>query len=289
MIPGPTGAARYVLRLVGLFVGLGLLAVAVATVVGQREAMAEALAAVRHPSVVHVAVLVGTVIVQVVLTALVFGVLISRYGRVGLGEMQALIAAAALLNFVPLRPGLFGRIVYHHTFNNISALATVKTTARAFVLSIGLVAYLALALVVTGRWSAPLWVTVGLPLPVLAVVAIVPAARMWGLASLLRYLEVIVLAVRYQAAFALIGSPIETTVALAFACISMVAGLVPFAGNGLGLREWAIGFVAPLLTPYVLEQGLAADLLNRTTELVVITVLGLGGIAWLTRWRGRLW
>jgi hypothetical protein len=62
--------------------------------------------------------------------------------------------------------------------------------------------------------------------------------------------------------------------------------LVPIVGNGLGLREWAVGLAAPLLTPYVLGLGLAADLVNRATELVVILVLGLGGMAWLT-WHAR--
>ncbi|MHC4784997.1 MAG: hypothetical protein ACYTE6_03445, partial [Planctomycetota bacterium] len=67
-----------------------------------------------------------------------------------------------------------------------------------------------------------------------------------------------------------------------FACLSVVPMLVPFVGNGLGLREWAVGLAAPLLTPYVLGLGLAAELLNRAAELVVIVILGLGGIAWLT-------
>lgn len=279
--PPRAGRWRPVLRWAGLIGGLLLVTAAAGVVVAERSTIADALAAVRRPAPALVALLAGTIVLNVVMTGLVFTVLISRYGRVGLGEMQALIAAAALLNYVPLRPGLLGRIVYHRTFNDIPAMATVKTTVRAFVLTIALSAYVALALVAVGRLSAPLWAAVGLPVPVLAVTAFVPAARYWGVAALLRYLELFVLAVRYHAAFALIGSPLEPPVALAFACVSMVAGLVPFAGNGLGLREWAIGLAAPLLTPYVLGQGLAADLLVRAAELVVVAVLGLAGVAWL--------
>ncbi len=62
--------------------------------------------------------------------------------------------------------------------------------------------------------------------------------------------------------------------------------LVPTGGNGLGVREWAIGLAAPLLTDYQIELGLTADLVNRAAELVVIVVAGLASITWLGR-RGK--
>jgi hypothetical protein len=266
--------------------GVGLLATAIVTVVGEHETIAEALDAVRRPSLGKVCLLVAAVAANVGLAALMLSVLISRYGRVAPLEMQALIAAAALLNFLPLRPGLFGRIAYHRTFNAIPAAATVKTVLQAVGLSVAVAAYLALALVVSGRGPVPLWMTVGLPVPLLAGAMVVRAPRVWVAAGLIRYLEVMVWAVRYHTAFALLGSPIDAHAALAFACLSLVANLVPFVGNGLGLREWAVGLAAPLLTTYVLELGLAAELVNRAAELVVILVLGLSGIAWLT-WNAR--
>jgi hypothetical protein len=271
---------------VGLAVGVALLAAAVVTVAREHETIAEALNAVRRPSLGRVCLLAGAIAANVVLTALMFSVLISRYGRVAPIEMQALIAAAALLNFLPLRPGLFGRIAYHRAFNAIPAVATVKTVLQAAGLSVAVAAYLALALVVSGRLPVPLWVPVGLPVPLLAMALAIRPARVWVAAGLIRYLEVMIWALRYHTAFALLGSPIDFQGALAFSCLSLVAMLVPFVGNGLGLREWAIGLAAPLLTPYVLGLGLAAELVNRAAELMVILVLGLGGIAWLT-WHAR--
>jgi hypothetical protein len=263
-------------------VGLGLLATAIVTVAREHETLAGALDTVSRPSLWRVCLLAAAVAANVVLTALMFSVLISRYGKVSAIEMQALVAAAALLNFLPLRPGLFGRIAYHRAFNAIPAVATVKTVLQAAALSVAVAAYLALALVVSARLPVPLWVPVGLPVPLLAAAAATKRARIWAAAGLIRYLEVMVWALRYFVAFGLLGARIDFQDALAFACVSLVAMLVPFVGNGLGLREWAVGLAAPLLTPYVLGLGLAAELLNRAAELVVIVVLGLGGIGWLT-------
>ncbi len=84
----------------------------------------------RQPAASHLGLLLGSVLANLLLTGLLFTVLISRYGNVGRVEMQALIATATLLNFLPLRPGLFGRIAYHRTFNAIPAAASVKPWYR---------------------------------------------------------------------------------------------------------------------------------------------------------------
>ena len=108
-----------------------------------------------------------------------------------------------------------------------------------------------------------------------------PRSRPFGIAALIRYVEVMLLAVRYQAAFALIGSPVDFSSALTIACVGLVATMIPLTGNGLGLREWAVGVAALIVTPYVLELGLAADLINRIVEALVVAVLGLAAFAWL--------
>jgi len=280
MTPGKP-IPQYV-RWIGLAFGVVLVIAAVATVVTQRDKMGAALAAIRSPDAVDVVVLFGTVFANIVLTGLMFSVLMSRHGRVGLVEMQALIAAAALANYLPLRPGLFGRAAYHKAFNDIAIGATIKVTLVALAISVAIAAYLAGALFIAGRAVIPLWVVVGGAVPVLVTVAAVPASRRIGAAALIRYVEVLLLAVRYQAAFALIGSPIDPAVALTIACVAVVVMLIPLTGNGLGLREWAVGIAALQLTPYVLELGLAADLVNRTAEALFVAVLGLGAFAWLT-------
>ncbi len=280
----PAPVPAYV-RWVGLAVGAILLAAAVATVWGRRDIIATNLAAIRHPAARDVALLVGTVIANVVLTGLMFSVLMSRHGRVGLVEMQALIAAAALANYLPLRPGLFGRVAYHKTFNDIPIAATVTVTLVALGLSAAIVAFLAIALLTAGHTAIPLWIVAGAPVPVLAAAMALPASRTVVAAALIRYIEVLLMAVRYRAAFALIDAPIDPAMALAFSCLSVVITMIPLGGNGLGLREWGVGLASPLWTPYVLELGVTADLVNRAAEAVVVVVLGLVAFAWLAWYR----
>jgi len=273
-------------RWIVLVVGAILMAAAVATVVGRRDIIGTNLAAIRHPAARDVALLLGTVIANIVLTGLMFSVLMSRYGRIGLVEMQALIAAAALANYLPLRPGLFGRVAYHKTFNQIPIKATITATLVALGLSVAIAVFVALALFTAARSSIPLWVVMGAPVPLLAAAAAFRASRIVGTAALIRYIEVLLLAVRYHAAFALIGAPIDPAMALAIACVSLVVTMIPLSSNGLGLREWAVGLASPLVTSYVLEVGMTAELVNRAAEAVVIVVLGLGAFAWLA-WRRR--
>ncbi len=268
------------LRWAAFFGGAVLLGAAAWAVTRRRETFEGALDAMQRPDAAQLALLLGSVAVNVVGTGMMFSVLMARYGRVGRLEMQAIIATAALLNVLPLRPGLLGRIAWHKAVNEIPASATVVVSLQAAGLSVGVAGYMALALLGAAA-GVPLWVSAGLPVPVLA--------ALWrgrvAAAALVRYLEVLVLAARYHAAFALVGSPVEAEQALAFACVGVVAGLFPLLGNGLGVREWAVGAAAQGLTPYVLQQGLAADLLNRAAELLVVLVLGLAGAVWLARKR----
>ena len=194
-LPGP-------LRWAGLVLGTVLLVSAIATVAVRHELIGEALDAVRAPALPQVGLLVGTVVANLLLTGLLFSLLISRYGKVGVVEMQALIASAALLNFLPLRPGLLGRITYHRAINQIPIAATLKTTLQALGLSVALAGYVALALLVAARLEVPLWAAIGLALPLLAAAASVKRWRLIAAAAAIRYVEVLLLAVRYHAAFA---------------------------------------------------------------------------------------
>lgn len=270
-------------RIVGLVVGWLLVMAAIGLVVRQRSTLAEAWAALATPDPGLLALLAGAVVLNLVLSAAFLRVLITRYGRVGAGEMQALVAAATLLNFLPLRPGLFGRIAYHRAVNGIAAADTVKTIVQALVISVALAAYLGLAVVVAAQDVVPLLVGVAVPVPMVGAGLFVARWRRWAGAILLRHIELIVWAVRYHAAFALIGHPVSAEAALAFACVSAIANLVPFVSNGLGLREWAIGWLAPILTAATLGLGVTAELVNRAVEIAIVAVAGLLGLAWLSR------
>ncbi len=228
-----------------------------------------------------VAVLIGAIVANVALTAMMFSVLISRYGRVGILEMQALIAGATLLNFLPLRPGLLGRVAYHRAANAIPAVDTARTIIQALILSASLGAYLALVAAISAWLSLPLEVGVALPAPLLLLASARAPWRILSLAALLRYLDLLVWAVRYWMVFDLIGASIDHRTALALACVSVIANLVPFVSNGLGLREWAVGLLGPFLRQYPVPLGLTAELVNRSAEIVVILILGLAGLAWL--------
>ena len=258
-----------------------LLIGAVVVVWQQREMVSDACAAVVAASPVVIALLFAAIVANVVLTALMFNVLISRYGRVGIVEMQALIAGATLLNFLPLRPGLLGRVAYHRAANDIPPLDTARTIVQALLLSAALGAYLALVAMISVWLNLPLELGVVLPGPVLLLAAVRAPWRILCIAALLRYLDLIVWAVRYWMVFDLIGAPIDHRTALALACVSVIANLVPFFSNGLGLREWAVGLLGPFLRQYPVQLGLTAELVNRAAEILVILILGLAGLAWL--------
>jgi len=276
-------SAKRLLKLVGLVIGAALLVAAIVFVTGKQDVFSNALSAIIKPSLPILLLLIFCVLANIVLSGLMFSVLISRYGKVGLLQMQALIAAATLLNFLPLRPGLLGRLAYHKANNNIPVRHTALTIIQAIGISLGIGIYLMLTLVLCTRINLPLWVGLAGPLPFFIVASFTDRFRIWALAGFIRYVEVFVWAARYYAAFALIDYPIHLEEALAFACISMIATLVPFFSNGLGIREWAIGLAAPLLTAYQLEHGLTAELVNRTGEIAVVLIAGFMGIAWLMR------
>jgi len=286
------------MRRLGPALGLVLLIAALLMIWRQRAEVARALGAVSQMSpadrTLHLGVLVGTVLANIVCTATMFTLLMRRYGTVGLLEMQSLIAASTLLNYVPLRPGLFGRVAYHRLYNSIAVGDSIKAVLQAIILSFACVVMLGAAVglsVKTGVWQ---WPAMLVPLAALVVAASAAAmsatTRRWSwpvLAAAIRYLDLLATAVRYYAAFALIGSPIGFEQAAAFACIAVVATMAPFLSNGLGLREWAIGLASPVLAAAQIELAITADLINRAVEIAVIVPAGLAGIVHLARLRTR--
>jgi hypothetical protein len=269
----------------GYAVGLLLLAAAVALLVRERETVAAALHAVGRPALVPAVALVAAIGTSVVLSALLFSILLEPYGRVGRLEMLAVIAAASLLNLLPLRPGLVGRVAYHRAVNRIAVTSVAKATVQAALIGAACAAWLA-ACVALGRAAAvPLWIPALAPIAPLAALLAVRGVRRWALALLVRYADALVWAVRYWAAFRLLGLTIDLDAALAFSAMSAIAGMVPFVSGGLGLREWAIGACATIVTPHALAIGVTADLVNRAAELIVLGALGGAGLAYVARRR----
>jgi hypothetical protein len=271
----------------GSAVGLLLLAAAVALLVRERETVAAALHAVGRPPLAPALALVGAIVTSVVLSALLFSILLEPYGHVGRLEMLAVVAAASLLNLLPLRPGFFGRVAYHRAVNRIAVTDVAKATVQAAVIGAACAAWLAASVALVRAASVPLWVPALAPVAPLAAALTVRSMRRGALAMLVRYADALVWAARYWAAFRLLGLAIDVDAALAFSAISAMAGMVPFVSGGLGLREWAIGACATIVTPHALAIGVTADLVNRAAELIVLGALGGAGLAFIARRRRR--
>jgi hypothetical protein len=286
----PSATARPWARRIGLIIGGLLLIAALVMAWRQQEIVKDAVASLADlpPGrlTLYLSVLGGSVVVNLFLSGVVFRLLISRYGAVGFWEMQALIASSALFNYLPMRAGMLGRVAYHRAYNGISVGDSVKTIVQAVIMSVCSAAYVALVVVLSFNALGALWLLLLLPPAMMGSAALlVSKFRVWWAAARLRYLEVLVNALRYWAAFSLLGLPIGPQSALAFAAISALATMIPFLSNGLGVREWAVGLLAQALTPYALALGITADLLNRAAELLIIATLGSLGLAMLARQR----
>jgi hypothetical protein len=271
---------RRLLRRIGTVASVLLVAGAVVAI-ARNEAILDSLSrAFASPRWDALAVLAATVLAQQVLTATVFWMLMRRHGPVGLGEMNALIASSTLANYVPLQAGSIGRLAYHKVVHGIP----VKTSLVVILVAMGLVAMSLVALTVVGLWvsragAAWWWVAVA-PLvwvPLLAG----PATRVVGACLVLRTVELLVIALQSWAAFRLSGWEIEPMTAVGVAVVAAVANLTPFIGNGLGVREWAVGLAAPLLGGYETDAGLAAQLTGRAVEAVMAVAMGGPALAWI--------
>lgn len=286
---GPPSRKR---RLFGSVVGLLLLAAAVVAVLSNRGSLAAAIDAIGRAPVWLVGLALLLPICNWVLISISFWVLTRRYGAVGLGEMHALIASAWLLNYLPLRPGMFGRLAYHKRVNGIAVRDSIRVLVTSVSLSV--VSSAGICLVAwAGYRAAPLagWFIVASPGLVAGVAGLLLAQREGsafaagpGLAIALcvRYFDILAWVARYAVVFALIGHPLSLAQATLITAVSQAALLIPFVGNGLGVREWGIGLALPVLSsdaPRAL--GLTADLLNRAAELLVALPVGLAGSAWL--------
>jgi hypothetical protein len=273
---------RRLYRRIGTVIGAALLVAAIVGVV-RNEAIGASLQAAWHsPHWDALALLVGAVLATQVLTSATFALLMRRHARIGFGEMNALVAASTLANYVPMQAGSIGRLAYHRTVHGVPVRATLVAILQAMAATavatcaVGAAALLGTA--ANAPWWAPALVSVvWLPL------AIEPAWRTFALVMVVRTLEVLAWAVHAWAAFRLSGWDIAPQTAIGAALVASAANLVPFIGNGLGVREWAVALAAPVLGGYERDAGLAAELTGRAVDVAVAVPLGLASFAWLVR------
>lgn len=287
-------------RIVGAFLGLLLLAAAVAAIASRRSAAEQALGALVDAPTWMFFALAFSVAITPLLTATVFWILTRRYGRVGFGEMWSLILTAWLLNYLPLWPGMFSRVAYHRLVNGIPVRDSARVIVQAGVLTgissalIGvLVLAVALPLGLTGWSAAVVGVSGGLVCAALALLTCrsqkMPLACRYLGATAIRTLELSVWALRYALAVRLVGGEVSADGALTIAALVQIAMLLPIAPNGIGVREWAVGIAAGgFAVGIASETGLAAGLLDRGMEVLIAVPLGLMAAGWLARRRNRL-
>lgn len=221
---------------------------------------------------------------NIVLSAAAFHALTRRFGVVTRVEMVALIASANLLNFLPMRPGLVGRVVYHREVNRIPVHASARVVVEAIVIGAVASALLAGAMLMDPLGGPPC-----------AVVAVVVFARVrrgaWATALVFKVLDAVVWTLRYWLALAAVGVPVSPMTACLVATGAQAASLIPLAGNGLGLREWAVGWmirsrpsaVGVASAHEALTLGLAADLVNRAADILVAVPAGVVGTVYVAR------
>jgi uncharacterized membrane protein YbhN (UPF0104 family) len=265
----------------------------------EREEFAKALAALRDPPPFAVIAVFGSVAVGASLSGLLFHILMRRFGKVPLWEMQALIAASAFANYLPLKPGFVGRVAYHRLRHGIRAAHTLRTIIEAIALSgtvaslfllslLGLRALKSRGLDLLGQTVEGEW---ALAVPsILALAAFWPKLRPLAQALLVRQLELALWTLRYWAVFQLVGAPIDLETAIVLGSVSVIATLLPIVSNGLGIREVVIGFLAPLIShePVSTSQAIVAELVHRAAEIAVMAPIGVTALIVLVRHNRRL-
>jgi hypothetical protein len=301
IVASPRSASAKVRSLVVFALGLLLLSAAVWAIASRRDQLQSAWHAARTTQWYLVAAMFLLPLLNWTTTTSIFWVLTRRYGAVRWTEMAALIASAWLLNFLPMRPGMVGRLTYHKKVNAVRVRDSVKvliaasaTTGAAVALLLGIVLMLGAA-----PSRALLVISIGAPALVLALLTL--AARRlkgqawrWPAAASFRYCDVTVWALRYWIAFMIIGHPVTPIGAAAVTVTGQAAMLAPVQ---LGLREWVIGATGALLPPEwspatvqegsgamaAIAPGLLADIAMRAVELSIAVPLGLASSMWLFR------
>ncbi len=305
---------RTALRLLSYVAGILLLAGA-GYVIWQNAGELEAAGrAVTRASRVQVIALLALPLINWVLTSGVLLTLTRRYGRVPASDMHLLVGAAWLLNYLPLKPGLFGRVAFHKLVHGIAVRDSVRVMLAA--LACG-----AASVVIFIAWTGCLGFALsefggGKSLGVVfaSVLLVIPALMAWLqslstpsgpdgtpassilIAIILRLGDIAIWSMRFALAFSILGTPQPAMVVLAIAAATQASSLLPIQ---IGLSEWVCGLTlgafalsagpdAPRDITPILAIGLAAGLLNRAAELTLALPVGLISIAILAKRKAKL-
>ncbi|MBY0312479.1 MAG: lysylphosphatidylglycerol synthase domain-containing protein [Phycisphaerales bacterium] len=299
-------------------VGLLLIIAAIWVVATQGDSLRAAWGSIQDASPWHIAAVLLLPLSSMVITTTIFWLLTRRLGRVSWWEMSALIGSAWLLNMLPFKPGLIGRIAYHKAISGIPIAKSIAVVVIAMVVgTIGIaLTLLAVAISMPGDAHAGLRWLVAAGAMLVAIIATLVAKRTFrgrfrqliqsrlgelGICLALRIIDTLLWALRYQLAFELIGVPADYRSCIIFAGVSQIAGQMPVQ---LGLREWTVGIAAgifgqssatagniaappPTIAAAVSVQGvlpgLQADLLTRAAEIACALPIGIISYFWIAQ------
>lgn len=216
---------------------------------------------------------------------------------VGLWLMLKLIAASALLNYLPaVRAGLVGRAGYLKHKHGLAWKDSGVTLLVVLVLSVAVSLVVSVPVVclrifeegASGQTSL-VWGAIGLLL------VLATAAGWWGSRWVtqrakhgrpgaawawlpLRGVDLALGGARLWLAFAALGSPIGYGDALVMSAAALLIRLIGLTPNGLGLSEWAVAALAAVLTPVEAGVSAAAALLDRAVEVCVVVATGAAAL-----------
>ncbi len=285
---GQTGRGRPAwIGWAGFALGVLLLGGAVAVVLSEPARFSALFERLRGAPVWAVVFLFVSPLLNWLLVSACLWMLLRRHGRVGLGEMNALVGSAWLLNHLPMRPGLIGRVGYHKIVNGIRVRDAVESTLWSLGLA-GVAGAMGLSLALlapSGSGTAAMGLVLGGPVVVLAAAALGLRAAggtgsgasraAWMLGALsVRYADMAVWAARYAVVFWVMGAELTPVQIVMVTGVSQFAQLVPIAGGGMGLREWLVGLTAGSLAQ-AFDAALAGDLVNRAAETLLVVPVGL--------------
>lgn len=280
-------------RRVGFVLGVVLLCAAAVYLVANPSELRAFAERIRHaPAWAVLIVLLGPVLNWVFVSQCLWA-LNRRHGVVGRAEMLALVGSAWLLNHLPMRPGLVGRIGYHAKVNNIRVRDSVEASVWSLVHAvIANVLGLGLALLVQpGAGLGRLTLILSIPILVLIIAAMLAETKSDQLGLMVRglmwrYADLLVWMLRYAAAFAMLGIEITPVQIVLITAVSQVAQVIPITGGGIGFREWGVGLAATMsggAQGIDMRTAVGADLINRVAETMIVIPLGLVCTAIVTR------
>ncbi len=280
---------------IGVILGVTLLIGAVVVLASQRTVVLEAFDSIKGASPWLIAAVFAMPLVSWLATSATFTLLSQRYARVPWQDMMALIGTAWLLNALPLRPGMVGRLAFHKKYHQMPITASIRVMILAMILSLIALALLFVAALLVLQITSQSAQIVVLLIPTGAIGLAAVSVKLMGksywrevAALFFKSIDMLSWVVRYALVFSLVGQSLSIEHIVLIACVGQIAMLVPITGNGLGLREWVVGLtLAAAAQPGVREQataiGLTADLLNRAAETLLSVPVGLVCSAFVAR------